>query len=160
MDVFNSSNWLEREIWDLFGIYFQGHSDLRRILTDYGFKSHPLRKDFPLSGFDEVFFNVSSRRIVYAPVVLAQAYRSFSFSSLWISSFFDFDSDSEFDEHAFALQFFFPAFYSRSYTDYFDFILIYEFDDTVFVPFSLDSFCCSSPLDSTVINPVIHLNFS
>jgi len=69
---------LEREIWDLFGIYFYNHPDLRRILTDYGFSGHPLRKDFPLSGFFEVYYSLEDKRIVSGPVELAQEYRVFT----------------------------------------------------------------------------------
>jgi NADH:ubiquinone oxidoreductase subunit C len=77
--------WQEREIWDMFGILFKKHGDLRRILTDYGFLGHPLRKDFPLSGYKEVFFNDFFRHIIQAPVSLAQEYRFFRFQNAWIS---------------------------------------------------------------------------
>ena len=75
--------WLEREIWDLFGAYFLGNADLRRILTDYGFAGHPLLKDFPLSGFFEVRYDDSLMRIVLEPVVLAQEFRHFEFTNPW-----------------------------------------------------------------------------
>ena len=82
--LFNSANWMEREVWDLFGIMFANHPDLRRILTDYGFTGHPLRKDFPLSGFTDIFYNDAQKLLVYEPVELAQSFRKFSFLSPWI----------------------------------------------------------------------------
>lgn len=82
-EIFNSADWLEREVWDLFGIFFQNHTDLRRILTDYGFKGHPLRKEFPLSGFIEVYYNDEEKRIVYEDIELAQEYRSFNLQNPW-----------------------------------------------------------------------------
>ena len=81
--LFPSANWYEREIWDLFGISFKNHPDLRRILTDYGFNGYPLRKDFPLSGNVEVRYDFSSKKVVYEPVKLTQSYRSFDFESPW-----------------------------------------------------------------------------
>jgi len=77
--------WFEREVWDLFGIFFKGNLDLRRLLNDYGFLGHPLRKDFPLSGFFELFYDDSIKRIIYEKVSLAQAYRIFKFNNPWIS---------------------------------------------------------------------------
>ena len=81
--VFPSSNWYEREIWDLFGISFSNHPDLRRILTDYGFVGHPLRKDFPLSGNVQVKYDITTKKVVYEPVKLTQSFRTFDFESPW-----------------------------------------------------------------------------
>lgn len=82
-EVFPSANWYEREAWDMYGIFFMYHPDLRRILTDYGFDGHPLRKDFPLTGFVEMRYDEDQKRVVYEKVKLAQAYRSFDFLSPW-----------------------------------------------------------------------------
>ena len=81
--IFPCANWYEREVFDMFGIVFDGHPDLRRILTDYGFDGHPLRKDFPLTGHNEVRYDSSQRRVVYEPVKLTQEYRDFDFESPW-----------------------------------------------------------------------------
>ncbi len=81
--VFRSANWFEREAWDLFGIYFRDHPDLRRILSDYGFQGHPLRKDFPLTGYVEVRYDDEQKRVVYEPVKLTQEFRRFDFLSPW-----------------------------------------------------------------------------
>ncbi len=81
--LFPAANWFEREAFDLYGVLFSGHPDLRRILTDYGFSGHPLRKDFPLTGFVEVRYDDAQKRVVYEPVRLTQEFRSFDFQSPW-----------------------------------------------------------------------------
>ena len=81
--LFRNANWWEREIWDFFGIYFQNHPDLRRILTDYGFEGYPLRKDFPLSGYVEVRYDQSKKRIVVEPIELSQEFRAFNYETPW-----------------------------------------------------------------------------
>jgi len=78
-----SANWFEREVFDMFGILFSGHPDLRRLLTDYGFRGHPLRKDFPTTGYTEVRYDEAQKRVVYEPVKLVQEYRQFDFMSPW-----------------------------------------------------------------------------
>lgn len=84
VSIFPSAGWWEREVWDMFGVYFTNHPDLRRILTDYGFEGHPLRKDFPLSGYLEVRYDDSEKRVVSEPLELAQEFRYFDFTNPWI----------------------------------------------------------------------------
>jgi len=81
--IFPSANWMEREVFDMYGIKFKNHPDLRRILTDYGFKGYPLRKDFPLTGFNEVRYSEKDKKVIYEPVKLEQNYRNFDFESPW-----------------------------------------------------------------------------
>jgi NADH-quinone oxidoreductase subunit C len=83
VSLFPAANWFERETWDMYGIMFAGHPDLRRMLTDYGFEGHPLRKDFPLTGYVEVRYSEDEKRVLYEPVKLTQEFRKFDFESPW-----------------------------------------------------------------------------
>jgi NADH-quinone oxidoreductase subunit C len=83
VDLFSTANWLEREAWDMYGVLFEDHPDMRRLLSDYEFEGHPMRKDFPLSGYKEVGYDLEKRKVVYKPVELSQAYRDFDFASPW-----------------------------------------------------------------------------
>jgi len=84
--LFPAAGWFERETWDMYGVRFEGNPDLRRILTDYGFEGHPLRKDFPLTGYREVRYDIEKKRVVYEPVQLQQEFRNFDFLSPWEGS--------------------------------------------------------------------------
>jgi NADH-quinone oxidoreductase subunit C len=88
-EIYPGSNWAEREIFDMYGIFFTNHSDLRRILTDYGFDGYPLRKDFPLSGYNQIRYDESLKRIVTEPIELNQEYRYFDFNNPWIGKFLE-----------------------------------------------------------------------
>jgi NADH:ubiquinone oxidoreductase subunit C len=81
--IYRNADWWEREVWDFYGIYFQNHPDLRRILTDYGFEGYPMRKDFPLSGYVEVRYDLMKKRVVVEPLQLTQEYRSYNFDNSW-----------------------------------------------------------------------------
>ena len=94
--LFPCAEWYEREAYDLFGINFKGNKDLRRLLTDYGFEGHPLRKDFPLTGYVEVRYDESKKRVVYEPVELKQEFRSFDFESPWEGiKYLEYDLESD-----------------------------------------------------------------
>ncbi len=98
VDVYPSANWYERETWDMYGIMFDGHPDLRRLLSDYGFQGHPLRKDFPLTGYVEVRYSEEEKRVIYEPVKLAQEFRTFDFMSPWEGAKYIIPEDENIDE--------------------------------------------------------------
>ena len=98
--IHNTAGWFEREAWDLYGIFFDGNPDLRRILTDYGFDGHPLRKDFPLSGFVELRYDDEQKRVVYEPVKLPQEFRQFDFMSPWEGAKYVLPGDEKADDPA------------------------------------------------------------
>ena len=97
VDVHPSANWFEREIYDMFGLLFLGHPDLRRLLTDYGFRGHPLRKDFPTTGYSELRYDEVEKRVVYEPVSLVQEYRQFDFMSPWEGAKYVLPEDEKLD---------------------------------------------------------------
>ncbi len=98
--VFSCANWFEREVWDLYGVLFSDHPDLRRILTDYGFEGHPMRKDFPLTGHVEVRYDTEQKRVVYEPVTLTQEFRGFDFMSPWEGAHYVLPGDEKAEQPA------------------------------------------------------------
>lgn len=95
VNLFSAAGWFEREAWDMYGVRFEGNPDLRRILTDYGFEGHPLRKDFPLTGYKEVRYDIEKKRVVYEPVTLQQEFRNFDFLSPWEGSDYTLPGDEK-----------------------------------------------------------------
>ena len=95
--IYSAANWYEREAWDMYGIYFSEHPDLRRLLTDYGFDGHPLRKDFPLSGYTQVRYDEKQKRVIYEPVTLTQEFRQFDFMSPWEGARYIFPDEEKLD---------------------------------------------------------------